>query len=123
MFALAYQKIIYNAASIPNTITAPTANPPCGLNIDESISRPFLFSLGPMRLRTIMIVAQKRRTKPILSRDGISYNPLSALSFENPNLLSHERSANFGRNFNRIDSGNVITAATRAAVAVVLFQK
>src|SRR5258706_7943151 len=120
-----YQNAIYNAARIPNTMTAPIANVPCGLNIVASISRPFgLFLLrGSARLITIIRKAQIRNTKPILSRKGISYKPDSLLREENPVLLRKDRSISRGKLLKRRERGKVMIAVTSAAVAVVRFQK
>src|SRR6185295_12650270 len=72
---------------------------------------------------TIIKKAQIRNTKPILSRNGISYNPDSPLSDENPVLLRKDKSIKRGKLLKRRESGKVITAVTSAAVAVVRFQK
>src|SRR5258707_13331100 len=106
-------------------MTAPIANVPCGLNIVASISSPFgLFLLrGSARLMTIIRTEQIRNTKPILSRNGISYNPDSLLSEENPVLVRKDRSISRGKLLKRRERGKAMIAVTSAAVAVVGFQK
>src|SRR5258708_6168787 len=120
-----YQKIIYKADRMPKTSTAPTAKMPVGLNMEESISRPLVLFLlfGSLIVMMIISNAQIRKTKPIRSRNGISYNPLAVLSDEKPTPSRNDKSIHCGRVLNRSERGNVMIAVTNAAVAVVRFQK
>src|SRR5258706_16450212 len=90
-----------------------------------SISSPLGLSLllGSSRLMVAIRNTQIRNTKPILSRNGISYKPDSPLSEENPVLLRNDKSISRGKLLKSSESGNVMIAVTSAAVAVVLFQK
>ena len=120
-----YQKTIYNAARIPQTIAAPTANAPSGLNIFESISNPrgLFLPFGSTRLMTTITATTIKNTKPIRSINGISKTADSGFLAANPYFCNRDKSANLGRNLNNNDNGKVMIAATSAAVAVVRFQK
>ena len=71
---LFYQKIEYNATSIPQMIRDPAKKALFTLNIDESISKPLDFTprLSSIKLMITITATQIANTNPIRSKNGIS---------------------------------------------------
>src|SRR5471030_1917278 len=93
--------------------------------MEASTSRPFVFLplAKSARLIIIMPTIQMTNTKPIRSRNGISYNPLSAFLNENPVLAKDDKSANFGKNLKNTENKNPPIVANIAAFEDAFFQK
>lgn len=62
-------------------------------------------------------------TKPMRSKNGISYSPDALFKTEKPVELKNDRSAICGKNLNRTDKINPPIVANKAAFEVVFFQK
>ena len=93
-------------------------------NILRSISMEFGITprFVSLKLMTIIPIAQRTKTNPMRSMNGISYTPFAFFT-ANPIGFKLFKETKRGRNFNKIEKMNPPMVANKAAFEVVFFQK
>src|ERR1700693_1855964 len=108
---------------------APIAKPRLVLNIDASTSNPFVLTPLAVSIMDIIYIPtmQMAKTKPILSKNGISYKrvtlSLCNVSLEKPYGDKNSKLMNLGANLKKTENIKPPTVANRAAFEVAFFQK